>query len=127
MPQLDKASFHHQLVYVTLAIVVLYSVLSFIVMPEVFSNIFTRKFLKVSAEESWRARISDRVENSRKQNRLLRQTSQSHLEHYETLYEKAETFSEESEYLKKRIYFERYWKSENLKLKSDIFSLKKLL
>lgn len=52
MPQLDKASFHHQLVYVTLALAVLYSILSFIVMPEVFSNIFTRKFLIVSAKES---------------------------------------------------------------------------
>ena len=128
MPQLDKTTFHHQIVYVSLALILLYSILSFVVMPELFSNILTRRLLVLSSKESWDAGISKRIKNSRIQKHLLEQASESHLEYYETIYESSESFLEQVDCLKKqKKNLEKHWKTENLILKADIFSLKKLL
>ena len=102
MPQLDKTTFHHQIVYVTLALILLYFILSFVVMPELFSNILTRRLLALSSKESWDAGISKRIKNSRIQKHLLQQASESHLEYYETVYESSELFLEQVNYLEKQ-------------------------
>ena len=84
--------------------------------------------LVLYSKESWDAGISKRIKNSKIQKHLLQQASENHLEYYETIYGSSESFLEESDCLKKqKKNLERHWKTENLILKADIFSLKKLL
>lgn len=49
MPQLDKATFNHQLIIVSLSFLGIYLTLSLLTMPKLFSNSFTRKlFFRLS-------------------------------------------------------------------------------
>jgi len=44
MPQLDKATFNHQLIMVSLSFLTIYLVFSLLIMPRVFASVFTRNF-----------------------------------------------------------------------------------
>ena len=49
MPQLDKVTFNHQLIVVSLSFLGIYLTLSLLTMPKLFSNSFTRKlFFRLS-------------------------------------------------------------------------------
>lgn len=52
MPQLDKVTFYHQIVVVSFCFFILHCALSLIILPEFFSNVFTRRlFLHLSKDD----------------------------------------------------------------------------
>ena len=52
MPQLDKVTFYHQIVVVSFCFFILHCALSLIILPEFFSNVFTRRlFLNLSKDD----------------------------------------------------------------------------
>ena len=128
MPQLDKTSFYHQIFYVTLALIVLYSLLSFVIMPEVFSSIFTRKFFVVSSKDFFYNQTQKKRRNLKAQNVLSKKSSSNHLAYYKQLYGAHNRIIRLSAHLnKKNEYLDRYWAAGNYRIKAAMFSLKKQL
>lgn len=64
MPQLDKATFDHQLITVSLSLFAIYLTLSLLVMPKVLANILTRKkyfsYIKSSLPKYYLANFMDK-------------------------------------------------------------------